>query len=201
MSRLALVSVWLLAAAALALGGCGGGDSSTSAEPSTATEPSSTSPTTSEEPEGVTQVEIPVELRAAVAKAAASGVPVRIPPALLEVPLPGANHAEVLRSPPDSYTLGLASKPRCRFKSDCVVAIFSGSADGEEPSGPKLQLTAGIEGAYEPGRCGPGCKFGTVVWRQDGDLYGVGVPGASVSELMVLANEAIAAEPAAEARR
>ncbi len=119
----------------------------------------------------------------------------RIPPALLEASLPGANHAEVLRSPPDSYTLGLASQPRCRFKSNCVIAIFSGSAGGGELSGPKLQLAAGIEGVYEPGRCGPGCKFGTVAWRQDGDLYGVGVPGASVSELMVLANEAIQAEP------
>lgn len=168
----------VLCAAALALAGCGGGDSSS--------EPTAARP--------------PTELEAAVEKAAASGVPVRIPPALLESPPPGANHAEVLRSPPDSYTLGLATRSRCRFKSDCVVAIFSGSTGaGAKIGGRKLQLAAGIEGSYEPGRCGPGCEFGTVAWDQNGDTYGIGVPNAAVSELMVLANEAIEAEPAATA--
>lgn len=175
MSRLFLIPASLLGAAALALGGCGGGDSSTSAS----TEPA--------------------QLEAAIGKAAASGVPVRIPPALLESPPAGANHAEVLRSPPDSYTLGLAAQPRCGFKSNCTVAIFSGSSGSGELSGRQLDLAAGVEGIYEPGSCGPGCKFGTVSWRQDGDLYGVGVPNASVSELIVLANEAIEAEPVAEA--
>jgi hypothetical protein len=186
----ALVGLGIAAAAiALALGGCGGGSSA----PSSAT----TSDTTSSAPSS----KAPPELEAALAKAAASGVPVRIPPALLESLPAGADHAEVLRSPADSYTLGLAAEPECRFKSSCVVAIFSGASGGGELSGDKLDLAAGIEGVYEPGRCGPGCKFGTVAWHQNGDTYGVGVPNASTAELVVLANEAIASEPAAEARK
>lgn len=175
----------LLAAAALA--GCGGGSSSSS------------SPTEATSTTNTTTTELPPQLEAALDKAAASGVPVRIPPALLEHLPAGAEHAEVLRSPADTYTLALAAQPECGFKSDCVVAIFSGAAgtDGHF-SGEKLQLAGGTEGVYEPGRCGPGCRFGTVAWHQDGDTYGVGVPNASTEELVVLANEAIEADPAAE---
>ncbi len=176
----------LLAAAALV--GCGGSSSSATTDATSTSTRSST--------------ELPPQLEAALEKAAASGVPVRIPPALLEHLPAGAEHAEVLRSPSDSYTLALAAKPECRFKSDCVVAIFDGSSgtDGYF-SGRKLQLAGGTEGVYEPGRCGPGCNFGTVAWHQNGDTYGVGVPNASSGELIVLANEAIAAEPAAERRK
>ncbi|HEY2717219.1 MAG TPA: hypothetical protein VGI73_13450 [Solirubrobacterales bacterium] len=173
----------LLAAGALA--GCGGSSASDSG-PDTTAAPASTPP----------------QLEAAIAKAAASGVPVRIPPPLLESPPPGADHAEVLRSPADSYTLALTAKPGCRFKSSCVVAVFSGSAAADaQLGGEKLQLAEGIEGVYEPGRCGPGCKLGTVAWRQGGDTYGVAVPNASSRELVVLANEAIEAKPVAEARK
>lgn len=183
MRRLPL-AVAIAALLALGLAACGGASSSSLTSPGeTSTSPSTPSPT------------VPAELEAAVEKAAASGVPVRIPPALLESPPAGANHAEVLRSPADSYTLALAAKPECRFKSDCVVAIFSGSSRGGALSGRKLALAAGIEGVYEPGRCGPGCKFGTVAWRQNGNTYGVGVPNASTPELVVLANEAIEGNP------
>jgi hypothetical protein len=179
--RRLLLATAMAAALALALAACGGGSSSTSTDPG---ETSTSTPSPA----------VPAELEAAVEKAAASGVPVRIPPALLESPPAGANHAEVLRSPADSYTLALAATPECRFKSDCVVAIFSGSAGGGALSGRKLALAAGIEGIYEPGRCGPGCRFGTVAWHQNGDTYGVGVPNASTPELVVLANEAIEGE-------
>lgn len=184
MRRLAaILALALLAAVSVAA--CGGSGSSSATGETTASVPST-----------------PPQLEAAIAKAAASGVPVRIPPQLLESPPAEAEHAEVLRSPADSYTLGLAAKPDCRFESSCVVAIFSGSAaPGAQLSGDQVKLAAGIEGVYEPGRCGPGCKFGTVAWRQDGDTYGVGVPNASVAELTVLANEAIEAEPVAEARK
>lgn len=179
-SALALIAA-LLAAAALA--GCGGGSSSTTDSASAA-------------------AGLPPQFEAALEKAAASGVPVRIPPALLEHLPAGAEHAEVLRTPADSYTLALAAKPECRFKSDCVVAIFDGSSgtDGQL-SGRELQLAGGTDGVYEPGRCGPGCKFGTVAWHQNGDTYGVGVPNASARELVVLADEAIEADPAAESRK
>lgn len=185
MKRL-LLAATIAATLALATAACGGDSSSTSFDPG---ETSMTSPAA------------PPELAAAIAKAAASGVPVRIPPALFESPPAGANHAEVLRSPADSYTLGLAVKPQCQFKSDCVVAIFSGSSGGSALSGRKLALAEGIEGTFEPGRCGPGCEFGTVAWSQNGDSYGVGVPNASVAELVVLANEAIEAAPVAEGRK
>jgi hypothetical protein len=167
---------------ALALAGCGG---SSSSSPATDTAPTDAG-------DGA-----PAALDAALARAAASGVPVRIPPALVERPPAGAEHAEVLRSPPDSYTLALASQPRCRFKSTCVVAIFSGSSSpgASLGSGNKLRLAQGIEGVYEPGRCGPGCSFGTVAWRQGRYAYGVGVPEASARELVVLADEAIEAAP------
>ncbi|HEY1853331.1 MAG TPA: hypothetical protein VGG40_01975 [Solirubrobacterales bacterium] len=176
----------LLLLAVAALTGCGSSSSSSSS--SSAAETAATSPSPA-----------PPELEAALEEAAASGVPVRVPPVLLSSALPaGANHAEVLRSPPDSYTLALSTKPKCRFKSDCVVAIFSGSAEPNAHfGGDELKLAGGIEGVYEPGRCGPGCKFGTVAWRQDGNTYGVGVPEASTRELEVLANEAIEAEPIA----
>ncbi len=180
MRRLAPILLLALAAA-LALAACGGSSTSTSA-------PTSSSAST------------PPQLEAALAKAAASGVPVRIPPQLIESPPAGAEQAEVLRSPADSYTLALAAKPGCRFKSSCVVAIFSGSASPNAYfGGDKLRLAQGLEGVYEPGRCGPGCKFGTVAWRQEGNTYGVGVPNASTAELVVLANEAIEAEPVAGA--
>lgn len=179
-----------LALLVLALGGCGDGSSSSS---------SATGETSATGASG--EGAAPAGLQAAVREAAASGVPVRIPPALIESPPAGAEHAEVLRSPADTYTLGLATRPNCRFKSDCTVAIFSGASGRSFTSGPKVALAEGIEGVYEPGRCGPGCKFGTIAWRQDGDTYGVGVPNASTSELVVLANEAIEAEPVAENRK
>jgi hypothetical protein len=181
MRRLALIAV----AAAFGLAGCGSSSSSTG------TTTSGSGPST----------KIPPALAGALEKAAASGVPVRIPPQLLSSLPAGANHAEVLRSPSDSYTLGLSARPDCRFKSSCVVAIFAGSSGGGELSGRKLELAEGIGGVYEPGRCGRGCKFGTVAWRQNGDTYGVGVPNASVDELVVLADEAIEAAPVAENRK
>lgn len=187
MGRLIILAIGGMVA--LVIAGCGGGSSS-SGKATTASSPTSSS-----------SVEVPAELEAAVEKAAASGVPVRIPPLLLESLPAGADHAEVLRSPSDSYTLGLAARPDCRFKSDCVVAIFSGSAGSGKLSGQELDLAAGITGVYEPGRCGPGCVFGTLAWRQNGDLYGVGVPNASTKELVVLADEAIEAEPVAESRK
>jgi hypothetical protein len=180
MKRIVAVLGLLGAAAALALAACGGSSSSPTSAGGASSNPSG---------------EIPAELEAAVERAAASGVPVRIPPALLEALPAGANHAEVLRSPADSYTLGLATRRECRFKSDCLVAVFSGSSGGGELTGRKLQLAEGVEGVYEPGRCGPGCQFGTVAWRQNGDLYGAGIPEASVPELVALANEAIESDP------
>jgi hypothetical protein len=184
MRRLAIVALLVAAVAALAAAanGCGGDSSSSSTRSTT----SRSDPDGGGEPSG---------LEAAVERAAASGVPVRIPPALLESPPAGAEHAEVLRSPTDTYALGLATKSECRFKSTCVVAIFSGAPGNSRPTGRKLKLARGIEGVYEPGRCGPGCEFGTVAWEQAGDTYGVGVPEASVDELVVLANEAIRASP------
>jgi hypothetical protein len=183
MKRLVLIVVL----AACTVAGCGSSSSSTGG-----TSASGPSP------------EIPPALADALDKAAASGVPVRIPPQLLSSLPAGANHAEVLRSPPDSYTLGLSARPDCRFKSSCVVALFAGSSGSGELSGGgrRLELAEGIGGVYEPGRCGPGCKFGTVAWRQNGDTYGVGVPNASVDELVLLADEAIEAPPvAAEGRK
>lgn len=171
---------------ALALAGCGGGSSSSSSTAGAGT--AGGNPTAG----GGT----PAGLAAAVAKAGASGVPVRIPPALLAHPPAGAEHAEVLRSPPNSYTLGLATRSGCRFRSTCTVAIFDGSAaKGASLTGAEVKLAEGIEGVHEPGRCGPSCRFGTVAWRQDGYTYGVGVPEASTRELVVLADEAIEAEP------
>jgi hypothetical protein len=180
MRRLAAALAVVLALA-LALAACGGGSSSTSSATG-----------------GTGGGPAPPELGAALARAEASGVPVRIPPALLEEPPAGVEHAEVLRSPADSYTLGFATRPECRFQSSCTVAIFSGSSSPDASlSGKELALAEGIRGVYEPGRCGPGCKFGTVAWRQDGYTYGVGVPNASTRELVVLADEAIAADPGA----
>ncbi len=131
----------------------------------------------------------------ALFKAGASGVPLRIPERLLEAPPGGATEAEVLRSPPDSYTLGLSAKPGCHLRETCTTAIFSGFAGGGELTGRQVDLAKGIEGVYEPGRCGPGCSFGTVEWIQGGARYGVGIAGAPTAQVIEAANEAITAAP------
>jgi hypothetical protein len=122
-------------------------------------------------------------------------VPLRIPVHLLEAPPGGATEAEVLRSPPDSYTLGLSAKPGCHLRETCTTAIFSGFAGGGELTGRSVELAQGIEGIYEPGRCGPGCSFGTVEWIQGGNRYGVGIAGAPTSQVVAAANEAINSAP------
>jgi hypothetical protein len=187
----------LAAMVAAALGGCGSsGGSGTSGATTDATGTESTTehtaPLTEREAPSTT---IAPAVRKALAEAGASGVPVRIPVHLLEAPPGGATEAEVLRSPPDSYTLGLSAKPGCHLRETCTTAIFSGFSGGGELTGRSVELAQGIEGIYEPGRCGPGCSFGTVEWIQDGYRYGVGIAGAPTGRVIAAANEAIAAAP------
>jgi hypothetical protein len=187
------------AAAALAIAGCGG-SSSSGTEPTPTTRnggpenkakppgPGGTGPTTGAQ-------EIDPELRQAIAEAAGSGIPVRIPTELLADPPQRAERAEVLRSPSDSYTLGLSKQPGCKLKAECTAAIFSGFSGPGQLTGRKLALAHGIEGVYEPGRCGPGCQFGTVEWQQEGNRYGVSVAKTPLGKLKALANSAISSPP------
>jgi hypothetical protein len=185
-----LTTLALASLVAAALGGCGGSSEGSGSTGST-TE-ATTGPTTERE---TTSTTIAPAVRKALGEAEASGVPVRMPVRLLEAPPGGATEAEVLRSPPDSYTLGLSAKPGCQLRETCTTAIFSGFSGGGELTGRRVDLAKGIEGIYEPGRCGPGCSFGTVEWIQGGDRYGVGIAGATNAQVIAAANEAIAAPP------
>jgi hypothetical protein len=162
----------------------GGGQGDKSQPPG----PGGTGPTTGAQ-------EIDPDLRQAIAEAAGSGIPVRIPTKLLAHPPGGAAQAEVLRSPPDSYTLGLSRKPGCKLKADCTAAIFSGFSGPGQLTGRRLRLAEGIEGVYEPGRCGPGCQFGTVEWQQEGNRYGVSVAKLPLGKLKALVNTTISSPP------
>lgn len=181
----------LAALVAALVGGCG------SSGGSGMTDPPTTGPTTAE-PEAERQAPTTTTERAvlhALFEAGASGVPLRIPSRLLGAPPGGATKAEVLRSPSDSYTLGLVKSAGCHLRETCTTAIFSGFAGGGELTGRSVELAKGIEGIYEPGRCGPGCSFGTVEWIQDGARYGVGIAAAPVAQVIGAANEAITAPP------
>lgn len=184
---LALAIAAALVTALASCGGSSGGSGSTGSTESTGTE------TTAEGEPPTSAFSAPI--KQALAEAAASGVPVRIPVSLLEAPPPGAEEAEVLRSPPDSYTLGLTKSAGCHLRSTCTAAIFSGFTGGGELTGRKVKLAGGIDGVYEPGRCGSGCSFGTVEWLQAGNRYGVAVARESTGAIVQLANEAIAAPP------
>jgi hypothetical protein len=197
----------LIGLVVLALGAAGCGSSSSSSSSSST---SSTSSRSAPEPEaGISKVapppggaspttgaeEIDPDLRQAIAEAAASGIPVRIPTELLANPPEDAEHSEVMRSPPDSYTVGLTTDPGCKLASQCTTAIFSGFADPGQLSGRRVMLAAGIEGVYEPGRCGAGCQFGTIEWQQEGNRYGVGVSKLPLAKLKELADSAISSPP------
>jgi hypothetical protein len=186
-----LTTLALAALVGAALGGCGGSSGGSGTTDAT-TQATTAEPTP--EPDAPSTTIAPT-VRHALTEAGASGVPVRIPVHLLEAPPGGATEAEVLRSPPDSYTLGLGAKPGCHLRETCTTAIFSGFSGGGELTGRRVDLAKGIEGIYEPGRCGPGCSFGTVEWIQGGNRYGVGIAGAPTMQVIEAANEAITAAP------
>jgi hypothetical protein len=187
-----LPTIFALAALLVAaVAGCGGSSGSSGSTEAT-TEATTTGPASERE---APPVPLAPAVLQALDEASASRVPLRIPVRLLEAPPGGATQAEVLRSPPDSYTLGLSAKPDCHLRETCTTAIFSGFAGGGELTGRRVDLAKGVEGVYEPGRCGPGCSFGTVEWVQGGARYGVGIAGAPTSQVIEAANEAIVAAP------
>jgi hypothetical protein len=190
LGRTSLTALAVLAAA-LALAACG-----SSSDATTAPDTGRFEELTNEQVPGEEAVVLFVPPFAkAEREAAASGVPVRIANKLLEHPPGGADHATVLRSPPDSYTLGISTDPGCRLKGECTAAIFSGFSGGGELTGKEVKLNQGIKGVYEPGRCGPGCKFGTIEWIQDGNRYGLAVAKVPQSKLVEYVNEAIDLQP------
>src|SRR5437868_5492127 len=135
MGRLGRILVVALAvlAAALALAACGGDSSS------------GTTAITEEVGPGESAGPLPA-FDSALEEAAASKVPVRIPPSLLASPPEGAEETTVLRSPADSYTLGISTDPDCHLKGECTAAIFSGFAGVNELVGQEVQLAQGLQG-------------------------------------------------------
>lgn len=109
-----------------------------------------------------------------------AGVPIRIPRTIFlssSSKLYATGHGDT-----NSYSLELAFAPNCGNATACFAADFLAVRGGPLLSGQTVALTKGISGRFRPTSCGASCAPPSIVWRQNGVVYTLQVPGGGTNQ-------------------
>ncbi len=132
---------------------------------------------------------------------AQTDVPILLPST---VPLPEETLYTDVTADPQGYQIDVGYTPNCRGSTACALGMFAAKRtegdyyEVDEPFEETVQLAEGIEGYYNPMRCGASCSPPVMEWTRDGVRYRLELKGATADpdrelEIFIdMANSAIA---------
>ena len=95
-----------------------------------------------------------------------------------------------------NYKILLAWAKDCNGGNWCHLGSIQGSADPIPIDGYKvpISLGGGIRGYFVPSHCYAFCTEATIMWRQDGNHYAVGIKGGDEKTVLKMADSAVAVQ-------
>jgi hypothetical protein len=127
---------------------------------------------------------------------ARSGVPVRLPSRVsVDEDIKPSSVRGAIESVKDGrYHLSLGVGSGCHEATACFVASFFAREGAVPKLKQKVSLAQGIEGRFQPIKCGASCAAAEIQWRQGRVLYDIQFKGTK-RQMKALANSAIKAGP------
>jgi hypothetical protein len=120
-------------------------------------------------------------------------VPLRLPTYLATQEEVNTLYAIVETAKAEHYELQLAFTKTCIGGNVCHYGTVSGQAAKmvEREKGKPVSLVNGITGYFVNAKCGANCPDSTLIWKEDGYRYAVGIKAADIETLTKIANSAI----------
>ena len=138
-------------------------------------------------------------------------VPLRLPSNLDATSLDYPLFAQLAKAIATQYEILIDYTPDCSGSTACMLAFVSGrkldpnknypldrlpssgslSSDDESPRGTPVQLSNDIQGYFFSAQCGASCGYSILMWRENDNLYMVGIKAGPIEVLKKVAKSTL----------